>query len=798
MNNCPRILPCAILALCLASEGTLSGQAVSPPPATSTTPPETKTVTPTTSSSTSGVSMLEKVVVSDVPLEDQVSPLQRPVSSVIGLDMSILDLPRSVIEINSAQIRDESIIDVTDLDKIATSAYTDTQFGGPNLPELRGQSAEVFQNGMMRTPRSDGQPLSFNSVEGFDVVLGPADVVYGPTGNVGGYVNLVTKRPLFDGDHVTVTLTFGDYDTKIGQIDVSGPISDKLAYRVSYEGEDSGSYYRFQHTQSSDVYGAIRYLPNSNVTIDFNTEFFTANYFENTSINRPTQALIDDGLYYQGIGVSPFVGPGQDPRNFDSVITVTGVVPIDRRDGLVAPTDGDEGKNYQAQLDVTDRLNGSLTVVNKAYFEDYTQLQLEYAQRYYNDIAESYNFEDRMELRGDFDRNQFITGLAFRFIHVLAYSDYYNEYLNATDITSNPANFPITQLFGVVPVPGHPTQFATPGALYNNPNYPNEMPGTQDQSSYQIGLFYQHIVNLTKQLSLLVGLRADLINESLTDPLPPPGYVGAHATTAEGEGAIDFSVTYKPVAWNTEYITADFNQSPVTTNGGGFDAFTGDGITPGDFHIKNFLYEAGSKFALLDNTLFLTGSVYYQQRSQTNLFGAVQVVDAAGYELQANYQPNKNFSGTVSYSYMNAWLPGASGSLAFTEDVYDAFAPPYGDGVGSPNFNPFPVGNYRLPGLPRELLSAFAKYKSNMGVGASLGVVVTSPINTSYLGDVVIPTQYTLDGAVFYEAKRWAVRLNLYNITDRKNWSAENPAVGNDLITADLPFHVQGSITYRF
>ncbi|MGA2018799.1 MAG: hypothetical protein ABSH26_17810, partial [Opitutaceae bacterium] len=349
-----------------------------------------------------------------------------------------------------------------------------------------------------------------------------------------------------------------------------------------------------------------------------------------------------------------------------------------------------------------------------------------------------------------------------------------------------------------VPVPGHPTQFATPGALYNNPNYPNEMPGTQDQSSYQIGLFYQHIVNLTKQLSLLVGLRADLINESLTDPLPPPGYVGAHATTAEGEGAIDFSVTYKPVAWNTEYITADFNQSPVTTNGGGFDSFTGDGITPGDFHIKNFLYEAGSKFALLDNTLFLTGSVYYQQRSQTNLFGAVQVVDAAGYELQANYQPNKNFSGTVSYSYMNAWLPGASGSLAFTEDVYDAFAPPYGDGVGSPNFNPFPVGNYRLPGLPRELLSAFAKYKSNMGVGASLGVVVTSPINTSYLGDVVIPTQYTLDGAVFYEAKRWAVRLNLYNITDRKNWSAENPAVGNDLITADLPFHVQGSITYRF
>ena len=79
---------------------------------------------------------------------------------------------------------------------------------------------------------------------------------------------------------------------------------------------------------------------------------------------------------------------------------MTGVVPIDRRDSWSLPTDGDEGNNYQAQLDVTDLLNGNLTLANKAYFEDYPQLQLEYAQRYYNDIDESYNFEDRFELRG--------------------------------------------------------------------------------------------------------------------------------------------------------------------------------------------------------------------------------------------------------------------------------------------------------------------------------------------------------------------------------------------------------------
>src|SRR5579884_1999528 len=111
--------------------------------------------------------LLEEVVVKGVQLEDQVSPLQRRVSSVLGLELSVLDTPRSVTEINTAQMRDESIVDVTDFVKVVSSAYTNYQFGGPNVPFLRGQQAEVFQNGMMRTPRNDGQPLSFNSVEGF-------------------------------------------------------------------------------------------------------------------------------------------------------------------------------------------------------------------------------------------------------------------------------------------------------------------------------------------------------------------------------------------------------------------------------------------------------------------------------------------------------------------------------------------------------------------------------------------------------------------------------------------------------
>jgi len=742
---------------------------------------------------------LEEVVVRGVSLEDQVSPLQRRVSSVLGLEMSVLDTPRSVTEINLAQIRDESIVDVTDFVKIVSSAYTNYQFGGPNVPFLRGQSAEVFQNGMLRTPRNDGQPLSFNSVEGFDIVKGPADVVYGPTGNVGGYVNLVTKRPYFDGQHETVTLTAGDFNNRRAQLDVSGPINDKLAYRVSYEGVYSGSYYRFGYDHSNDIYLALRYLPNSQLTIDFNTEFYSAHYTENTGINRPTQQLIDSGLYYQGTGVSPFVNPAtQDPRNFLSVINVTGVVPINRTLQLVAPDDHDQGTNYQAQLDITDLITDNMTIANKAYFEDYSQLQLEYAQRYYNNIKESYNFEDRFELRGKYADNQLITGVSYRFMHVLAYGDFYNEYLNATDLTTNPSTYPITDLFGVLPVPGHPTQFAAPGAAYDSGAYPFSIANTQDQNSHQIGVFFQDIYSLTSKLSVLGGVRADMIHESITDPLPPPGFTAAHASTTQGEEAVDLSLTYKAAAWNTFYATVDYNQSPVATTGGGFAAFTGDRLASSDFHIKNWLYEAGSKLAFLDNTLYLTSAAYFQKRGQTDQFNDTSDVETLGAEFEANYQPNKNFSATAAYSYLDAWYPSSTGLSAFTENVYDAFAAPYGNGTGSPNFNPLPAGRYHVPSVPSELFSGFAKYRTDLGVGASVGLVVTGPMTTSYLGNVKIPTQYTLDSGIFYEATRWAIHANLYNITNRKNWIPEGGPEGNDLITAALPFHFQVSATYRF
>jgi len=78
--------------------------------------------------------------------------------------------------------------------------------------------------------------------------------------------------------------------------------------------------------------------------------------------------------------------------------------------------------------------------------------------------------------------------------------------------------------------------------------------------------------------------------------------------------------------------------------------------------------------------------------------------------------------------------------------------------------------------------------------------VITDPIPTSEAENVWIPWQYQLDATLFYNWKDWGAKLTLYNITDQHNFSSGGFLTdsGNDLITIHEPFHMEGTISYKF
>jgi TonB-dependent Receptor Plug Domain len=797
-------------AIFLMLSNSVWAQAASPTPS-----PVTNDPAPTDGS------QLSTVTVSGV-LPNNVLPTANPVSSVFGDDMPIQDTPRSVSVVSQELLKTANILGPEDFMKVAPSTYSNNQWGGANMPMIRGQMGEVFQNGMERTTRSDGLPMNFNSVESMDIITGPASSVYGPDQYTGGYINWSTKQPYFDGWHGSSTFLTGYWDTYRWTEDIGGPlIPNVLAFRLSYQGENSGSYYNnVIGAQSTDVYFALTYTPSEKFTLKINTEFFEDKFNEPTGWNRPTQQLISDGLYYTG---EPAGGP-----SFLGVISPTGLVPLSPSSDLVAPGDSDYGKDYNLQLEATYNVNDNFYIVNRILYEYYYQRDREDAERW-NNYIDSNVVQDRLEFHIDYDlpfgwasggepppdgkelpeitpggvtKNSIIAGVAFKYVEVTQYEDFFNEYLNGTDLTENPANYPILNLFGVVPIPGIPALYGTPAVAYSA-NYPNGIPGTLREHGYEASWFVQDNVSITNRLNLLVGGRLDLIADKASDPLAPDGFTPASDSTSQLLYSGNVSLTYKTTDWMTNYFTAEFNESFEGSYSGGFAYLQGDGygkgILPSNvYHYENVLYEAGAKFDLLNHKLFVSVAGYYQEHNFLSSFGTVTAVRTDGAELVATYQPNKNFYTNFSLSYINAIEinPGTQQ----TYNVYDAFAPPYGTGVGSPNFISYPPGHYRQPGLPHWLINGIASYTLDCGLGASIGFWVTSPQPTSELQNVWIPWQYELDAGVFYKHKNWEVRLDFLNITNRLNFTtggsfAEN---GNDLIVPGLPFHIQGTVTIKF
>ncbi|MCC5025143.1 MAG: TonB-dependent receptor plug domain-containing protein [Candidatus Synoicihabitans palmerolidicus] len=253
---------------------------------------------------------MEKFEVNDVPIEENIMPTSRPFESVFGVGDSILNTPRSVTIISREQLTAIGIQDVRAFAKLTSSFFTRSNFGAPANPDIRGQYADVFYNGMRGglTSNGNGVPIDFNWVESVNIVKGPATAVQGASAYVGGFIDYIIKRPYFDQANGEAWVTAGTDGILREGIDFGAPVSDKLAYRISYSGEDSEGWYADEYRKSHSLYAAITYRPSDDYELFLNAQAFYAEYTENLGINRPTQNLIDNGLYRTGVNTNQ--GPG--------------------------------------------------------------------------------------------------------------------------------------------------------------------------------------------------------------------------------------------------------------------------------------------------------------------------------------------------------------------------------------------------------------------------------------------------------------------------------------------------------
>jgi iron complex outermembrane receptor protein len=171
-----------------------------------------------------GSRFIEEIIVTAQKREENLQDVPISVSAFSGelLDAkgisSAIDLPLVTPGLNYTSLANYSIIY---LRGIGTDAY---------IPSA-DLSVATYVDGIY-LPFALGLTQSFGALERIEVLKGPQGTLFGRN-STGGAINIVTKKPYFDGMGGSVDVSYGRFDDLKTRVYVNLPIGSRLAFDVS-------------------------------------------------------------------------------------------------------------------------------------------------------------------------------------------------------------------------------------------------------------------------------------------------------------------------------------------------------------------------------------------------------------------------------------------------------------------------------------------------------------------------------------------------------------------------------------
>lgn len=233
---------------------------------------------------------------------ESLSPLSARVTTLFGEDLDVMGSPRAVSVITPEVQALLGIEDYDTLPRFGAGTQRKNYFGLAGSAFLRGARAGTYFNGMLRAYQRNQMPMSFGSLEGLQLVKGPAPANLSPT-LVGGFVVQQPKQPFYDRARSEVQLQVGSDNHRRLQWDAGAPflLSDRpAAFRVSTTFNRADRFYeRIQHDFES-IYGALKVRLSNRLELFIGGEIYNFRSSEVPGYNRPTQDLIDNRNYIIG------------------------------------------------------------------------------------------------------------------------------------------------------------------------------------------------------------------------------------------------------------------------------------------------------------------------------------------------------------------------------------------------------------------------------------------------------------------------------------------------------------------
>jgi len=755
-------------------------------------------------------STIEVIQVSGKAINDKgMSPKSTKINGPFGDGIALKDIARSVTPITSEMIEQLNITDLSDIQKVSPNSYSASGFGASSLPTIRGQLGELYQDGVRRQAGNNGFgiPMSFNAVEQIDVVKGAPPVLLGTSQRNGGFVNLHSKTAPTDSKFGKITASGGSWDHYRAQLDVATDlVANQSGIRLSAEHIDNGSYYDYSGFKSDSIFVAFRLLPDDVSTWDINVEYYDVEFTDNAGINRPTQALIDNGLYITGQGVQP---NGSTIAGANAIVSPTGLVEIDRSQVLTDPDNTNDAQTFLLHSTYVRQLSDNATLKNITYYQHLEREEI--AQNSFVEIIDGADTaQNRLELAYQWNDSQStITAVDLRYNKVLGYSQFTTEADLPIDLTGPIENrrIPLTAEQQARLVELRPGVFVSPGAQYdtNGDGSGNfSLSDTTDSSSWQTGLAIQHNSQWTDKFSTSIGYRADFYDVQARDPIAPQGQIAASDSIHEMLESGQISLSYKLTDAITTYASASYNESTSNSMGGGNTLGANNQISRQNFATENTLNEVGIKYSPTDSAWYVDAAVFDQKRSLRNRDGSNTGIRTKGFEAQAFFDADPYWF-SAGYSYLDARYDDSASSQDTVQvaDSFDNSRPDIiqGTGIGAPNFASFAPSNRRVQGLPEQTLTINGGIAITEKWQAGFSGLYTKSYPLDFLATVYIRDQYTLNINTRYDfTPQTSLRLDVNNVTNQNNWRPvfEGGYFGSTLVFPELPVNATLTLQHSF
>ncbi len=159
-----------------------------------------------------------------------------------------MDLPQSTTVIGKNVIERQQSLRLSDVLMNVNGVYVYGATGG-SQEEIGGRgyafnSSNTFKNGARY---NNGSMPEMSGIEKVEVMKGSSAILFGNVA-AGGILNLITKKPKFD-QGAEISFRVGSYDLYKPAIDIYGPISKTVAYRLNTTYEKANSFRNEVHAE---------------------------------------------------------------------------------------------------------------------------------------------------------------------------------------------------------------------------------------------------------------------------------------------------------------------------------------------------------------------------------------------------------------------------------------------------------------------------------------------------------------------------------------------------------------------